>query len=137
MHENRETSSLAALCTGSPAGKGGSRNPGMYGDEESDRAIVPMNPANKATGHETAVAEQEEGRVRAKENIGRNHTPPAQDGHGVSQGLAGVREAAKARREEKFTRPAASRNARPAAGQFPGIKAERCPRRRRRDVAGI
>src|SRR5580658_9969620 len=103
MHENRETSSLTVLRTGSPTGKGASRNPGMYGDEESDRAIVPMNPANKATGHETAAAEREEGRVRTKENIGQSHTPPAQDGRGVSQGLAGVRRAAKARKEEKFT----------------------------------
>jgi hypothetical protein len=40
-----------------------------------------------------ASAEVVEGRVRTKENIGQSHTPPAQNGHGVSQGLAGVRHA--------------------------------------------
>jgi hypothetical protein len=38
-----------------------------------------------------ASAEVAEGRARTKENIGQSHTPPAQYGYGVSQGLAGVR----------------------------------------------
>src|SRR6185437_2852461 len=103
MHENRETSSLTVAATGSPAGEGEIRTTGMNGDEESDRTVVPMNPSNKVTEPEAGAAEREEGRVRTKENIGQSHTPPAQDGRGVSQGLAGVRRAAKARKQEKFT----------------------------------
>jgi len=46
-----------------------------------------MKPPNKEA---QASAEGVEGRARTKENIGQSHTSPAQDGHGVSQGLAGV-----------------------------------------------
>ena len=95
MHENRETSSLAVPATGSPAGEGESRTSGMYGDEESEGAVVPMNPSNKATEQPSGAAEREEGRAPTKENIGQNRTPPAQDGSGVSQGLARVRKVAR------------------------------------------
>jgi group II intron reverse transcriptase/maturase len=50
-----------------------------------------------------ASAEGVEGRARTKENTRQSHTPPAQDGRGVSQGLAGVRKAAKERKQERFT----------------------------------
>lgn len=103
MHENRETSSLTVAGTGSPAGEGDSRTTGMNGDEESDRTVVPMNLSNKVTEQGAGAAEREEGRVRTKENIGQSRTPPAQDGRGVSQGLAGVRKVAQARKQEKFT----------------------------------
>jgi hypothetical protein len=103
MHENRETSSLAASNTGSPAGKGDSRTPGMHGGEESDRAIVSVNPSNKATEQQAGAAERAEKRARTKENIRQGYTPPAQDGKGVSQGLAGVRQVAKERKQERFT----------------------------------
>jgi len=92
MHENRETSSLAA-STGSPAGEGGSRTSGAYGGEESDGVVVPMNPSNKAQAQCAGAAEKGEGRTPTKENIGQSRTPPAQDGQGVSLGLAGVRRA--------------------------------------------
>jgi hypothetical protein len=85
----------------SPAGEGDSHTPGMHDGEESDRTIVPMTPANKATEQQPEAAELAEGRVRAKENIHQLHRPPAQNGKGVSQGLAGVREAAP---RERFCR---------------------------------
>jgi RNA-directed DNA polymerase len=44
-----------------------------------------------------------EGRVRAKENIAQSNTSPTQSGERVSQGLRGVREVAKARKQERFT----------------------------------
>jgi group II intron reverse transcriptase/maturase len=50
-----------------------------------------------------ASAEVVEGRARTKENTSQSHTSPAQDGRGVSQGLAGVRKAAKERKQERFT----------------------------------
>ena len=103
MHENRETSSPTAGSKGSPAGEGESRKTGMNGDEESDRAIVPMKSPNKAEEQQAEAAEVMEGRARTKENISQERTPPAQDGTGVSQGLAGVRQAARERKQEQFT----------------------------------
>jgi hypothetical protein len=50
-------------------------------------ARLPMKPLNKEA---QASAEVVEGWARTKENIGQSHTPPAQHGHAVSQGLAGV-----------------------------------------------
>jgi group II intron reverse transcriptase/maturase len=48
-------------------------------------------------------AENEEGRPLIKENAGQPHTFPTQSGKGVSQGLAGVRKAARENKEMKFT----------------------------------
>jgi group II intron reverse transcriptase/maturase len=99
MHENRET---AGVFRGNRdrSGKAESRTPDVYAPEESDRAAVPMKlPNNEAQ----ASAEVVEGRARTKENTSQSHTPLAQDGRGVSQGLAGVRKAAKERRQERFT----------------------------------
>jgi len=75
----------------------------MDDGEESDRAIVPMKPANKATEQQAEAAELAEGRVRAKENTNQQHTPPAQNGRGVSQGLDGVRQAARKDAKQRFT----------------------------------
>jgi group II intron reverse transcriptase/maturase len=64
-----------------------------------------MSQPNKegpaATG---PTAEVGEGRTQAKENTGQDRTQPAQDGRSrVTQGLAGVRQAARERKEERFT----------------------------------
>src|SRR5205807_10564061 len=101
MHENRETSSLTARSQGSPAGKGSGRKASTHGGEESDRVKVPMKQANQATEQQAEAAELVEERTRTKENIGQGHTPPAQDGKGVSQGLVGVRQLARARKQEQ------------------------------------
>ena len=103
MHENRETSSLTAKQSRSPAGKGSGHDTRMHGGEESDRIVVPMKPANNTTESQAEAAEPVEGRTRTKENIGQGHTPPAQDGERVSQGLTGVRQVARERKQEKFT----------------------------------
>ncbi len=99
MHENRETSSVFP-ANGDRSGKAERRTPDVYAGEESDRAVIPMKLPNQGA---QASAEVAEGRARTKENTGQSHTPPAQDGRGVSQGLAGVRKVAKERRQEKFT----------------------------------
>jgi len=99
MHENRETSTLPVDSAGRPE-KGISRKSGEYRVEESDCTIVPMNQPNKGA---KATAEVGEGRVRTKENTGQSHTPPAQNGYGVSQGLTGVRRVARERKQERFT----------------------------------
>src|SRR5271170_2446770 len=101
MHENRETS-------GAPrperergrSAKVQSHKADTHALEESDRAIVSMNQTNK---EERSSAEPGEKRARAKENIVLSNTNPTQSGEQVSQGLSGVREAAKKRRQERFT----------------------------------
>ena len=72
----------------------------MYVAEESDSGIVPMNHSNKDG---KSSAESEEGRPLIKENTRQPNTHPTQSGEGVSQGLAGVRKAARENKEMKFT----------------------------------
>ena len=68
--------------------------------EESDHGIVPVNPSNK---DEQPSVERGEGSAWTKENASSSHTCPTQRGTGVSQGLAGVRKAARKHTQEKFT----------------------------------
>src|SRR5260370_6236826 len=101
MHENRETSETAAAQPGRrSAGEGLSHKARAYVYEESHNGIVPMNHSNKDG---KVSAESGEGRPLIKENAGQPNTYPTQSGKGVSQGLAGVRKAAKANKEMKFT----------------------------------
>jgi RNA-directed DNA polymerase len=101
MHENRETSAAAGRDKRtSPAGEGRSRTARMNDAEESDRLVVPVNQPNKA---EPLAAEVGEERERTKENTSRSHMLSTQSEVSVSQGLRGVREAAKERKRERFT----------------------------------
>ena len=101
MHENRETSETPAAQPGSrSAGEGKSHKARVYVSEESHSGIVPMNHSNKDG---TSPAESGEGRPLIKENAGQPNTYPTQSGKGVSQGLAGVRKAARENKEMKFT----------------------------------
>jgi RNA-directed DNA polymerase len=101
MHENRETSGAPrSIRDRGRSEKAQSRTSDMHTLEESDRTIVPMNQPNK---EDSTSAEVGEGRVRAKENIVQSNTSPTQSGERVSQGLRGVREAAKAKKQERFT----------------------------------
>jgi len=61
---------------------------------------TPINHSNKDT---SSSAESGEGRPLIKENAGQSNTHPTQSGKGVSQGLAGVRKAAREHKELKFT----------------------------------
>ena len=97
MHENRETSMLAATAQ-SGSGSGQTAKLGVYEVEGSESAVVPMKEPNDGPPEEAL-----EGRVDAKENTGQPHTGPTPSGVTVSQGLAGVRQRARERREEKFT----------------------------------
>ena len=101
MHENREISgaSRSDLDRDRPA-KAQSHKAGMHAPEKSDRAAVPMNQPNK---RDSIPAEVGEGRARTKENIAPSHTSPTQSGERVSQGLSGVRQAARERMQERFT----------------------------------
>src|SRR3984885_8005595 len=101
MHENRETSGASRSNQDRDRlAKAQSHNANMHAPEESDCAVVPMNQPNK---EERSSAEVGEGRARAKENIVQSSTSPTQSGKRVSQGLSGVRQAAKERRQERFT----------------------------------
>jgi group II intron reverse transcriptase/maturase len=75
----------------------------MYGGEESDGAIVPEKLPNNAKEEQAGAAEVVEGRASTKENIQQAHRPSTQSGRGVSQGLRGVREAARESKQERFT----------------------------------
>src|SRR5213592_1937181 len=101
MHENRETSEmLAARERCRTAGEGHGHKARAYVCEESHSGILPMNHSNKDG---TSPAESGEGRPLIKENARQPNTYPTQSGKGVSQGLAGVRKAAREIKERKFT----------------------------------
>jgi RNA-directed DNA polymerase len=101
MHENRETSGTSRSNQDrDQSEKANRRTTGRHVSEESDRAIVPVNLSNK---EEETSAEMGEGRARTKENIAPSHTRPTQSGERVSQGLSGVRQVARERRQERFT----------------------------------
>ena len=101
MHENRETSEVPEVNTHDrPVGEGNSRTTHVHVFEESDSGAVPMNHSNN-DGRPSA--ESEEGRPLVKENTHQSSTHSTQSEARVSQGLAGVRKAAKERKGMKFT----------------------------------
>src|SRR5215471_11424224 len=101
MHENRETSEMPeAIFCDRPAGEGNSHTARMHVFEESDSGTVPMNHSNKSG---RPPAESEEGRPLIKENTHQSSTLSTLSEVRVSQGLAGVRRAARDRKEMKFT----------------------------------
>src|SRR6202158_3827719 len=101
MHENRETSGMpAAALSRRTAGEGSGRTARVHIPEESDSGVVPMNHSNKDG---KPSAESAEGRPLIKENARQPNTYPTQSEKRVSQGLAGVRKAARENKEMKFT----------------------------------
>jgi RNA-directed DNA polymerase len=100
MHENREISSTPSLVKEGRSEKARNHNADMHVMEKSHRAVVPVRHPNKAV---EAAAEGEEGRARMEENIAQPHMRPTQSGARMSQGLDGVRRAAKERKQERFT----------------------------------
>src|SRR5881227_893100 len=101
MHENREISRTSRNNQERDrSAKVINHNADTHALEESDCAVVPMNRPNKG---EQSSTEAGEGRAWTKENIAQSHTSPTQSGARVSQGLNGVRQVAKARKQERFT----------------------------------
>jgi RNA-directed DNA polymerase len=100
MHENRETSEMPDENLIRPAGEGKGRTSRMHVSEESDSGIIPVNHSNK---DERSSAESEKGRPLIKENTHQLITHSTQSEARVSQGLAGVRKAAREQKELKFT----------------------------------
>ena len=100
MHENREISGASrSKQDRDRSAKAQSHNADMHDPEKSDRAVIPMNQPNKGK----SFPAEGEGSARTKENIVWSNTSPTQSGERVSQGLSGVRRAAKERRQERFT----------------------------------
>ena len=100
MHENREISSTPWSKDQGRSVKAESRTADMHVLEKSDCAVLPVNQPNKEG---QLSAEAGEGRAQTKENIVPSHRHPTQSGQRVSQGLNGVRKAAKERKQERFT----------------------------------
>src|ERR1700733_7790348 len=101
MHENWETSEASRLNQSRDRSEKALRHTAdRHASEESDFAIVPVNLSNK---EEQSSAEMGEGRAQTKENIGPSNTSPTQSGKRVSQGRGGVRQAARERKQERFT----------------------------------
>ena len=72
----------------------------MRAGGESDEQIVPTKRANQ---EEQSSAESVEGSCSTKGNTEEEHTRRTQGREGVSQGLRGVREAARRDKKQKFT----------------------------------
>src|SRR5258708_2336367 len=100
MHENREISSAPWSDDQGRAAKATNRTADMYVLEKSDCAVVPVNQPNKEG---QPSAEVVEGRAQTKENIVQSHMHPTRSGKRMSQGLDGVRKAARERKQERFT----------------------------------
>jgi hypothetical protein len=75
----------------------------MNEPKKSDPATVAMKPTNKAGA--ISVAESVERRARAEGNANQQSTHRTQCRERVTQALGRVRQAAKARRKERFTAP--------------------------------
>src|ERR1700732_784380 len=73
----------------------------MHESKKSDLAVVAMKPTNKAGG--ITAAEPVEPRAGAEGNAGAQSPPRTQTRARVSQALERVRQAAKARKKERFT----------------------------------
>jgi RNA-directed DNA polymerase len=100
MHENREISSTPWSDDQGRSAKAINHNSDVYVPEKSHCAVVPVNQPNNEG---QPSAEDGEERAQMKENIVQPHMHPTQSGDRMSQGLDGVRKAAKERKQERFT----------------------------------
>jgi RNA-directed DNA polymerase len=100
MHENREISCMSWSQDQDRSAKAINRTADVHVQEKSDCAVVPVNQPNKEG---QPSAEVGEGRAQIEENIVRSHMSPTQSGKRMSQGLRGVRKAARERKQERFT----------------------------------
>ena len=100
MYENREISSAPSLVEEGRSAKAINRNADTHVLEKSDGAVVPVNQPNKGAN---ALAEVGEGRAPMDENTMQPIMHLTQSGKCMSQGLDGVRKAARERKQERFT----------------------------------
>jgi RNA-directed DNA polymerase len=100
MRENRETPQVSGSNTPDRLEKATSYKTGMYASGESDEPVVPAKRLNK---EEQSLAESVEGSGSTKGNTDEAFTRRTQGRERVSQGLGGVREAARRDKKQKFT----------------------------------
>src|SRR6267378_1571695 len=100
MHENREISCTSWSADQDRSAKAINRTADTNVREKSDCAVVPVNQPNNEG---KPSAEAGEGRAQIEENTVQSHMRPTKSGQRMSQGLRGVRQAAKERKQERFT----------------------------------
>src|SRR5437660_6575632 len=100
MHENREISCTSWRKDQDRSAKVINPKADVNVQEKSHCDVVPVNRSNK---EERSSAETGEGRARTEENIIQSRMRPTQSGKRMSQGLDGVRQAVRARKQERFT----------------------------------
>src|SRR5712692_6208822 len=100
MHENRDISRTPWPAEQGRSAKAINRTADTNVREKSDCAVVPVNQPNNE-GQPSAEAGK--GRAQIEENTVQSHMRPTQSGKRMSQGLRGVRQAAKERKQERFT----------------------------------
>src|ERR1700686_3086508 len=100
MHENREISRTPWSAEQGRSAKAINQTADMNVREKSDCAVLPVNQPNNEG---QPFAEAGEGRAQIEENTVQSHMRPTQSGKRMSQGLHGVRQAAKERKQERFT----------------------------------
>jgi RNA-directed DNA polymerase len=100
MRENRETPLLSGSKQPDRLEKAMSNKTSVNGDGESDERVVPTKCANEG---EVGPEECTEGSRSTKGNAEEDHTLRTQSREGVSQGLGGVRQAARRDKKQKFT----------------------------------
>jgi len=100
MRENRETPLVSGSSPPDRLEKAKSDKTSMNASGESDERVVPAKHSNK---EEQSSAESVEGSRSTKGNTEEDHTQRTQGQGRVSQGLGGVREAARKDRKQKFT----------------------------------
>jgi RNA-directed DNA polymerase len=134
MHENREISSAPLAVGEGRSAKATGRTADVHVLEKSDCAVVPVNQPNKEA---VASAEVGEGRAQMKENIDQPRMLPTQSGNRMSQGLAGVRKAARERKQERFTSLLHHVNTALLRDSFYALKRQACAGSRWCPVAGV
>jgi RNA-directed DNA polymerase len=100
MRENREAPRVSGSGTPDRLEKAMSYTASAYASGESDEQVVPTKHPNK---EEQSSAEGVEGSCSTKGNTDEAHTHRTQGRERVSQGLGGVREAARRDKKQKFT----------------------------------
>jgi RNA-directed DNA polymerase len=100
MRENRETPLVSGSSTPDRLEKATSYTTSMHAGGESDEQVV---PAKRSNNGEKSSAEGVEGSCSTKGNTEEAHTHRTQGRERVSQGLGGVREAARRDKKQRFT----------------------------------
>ena len=100
MRENRETPRASGGNTPDRLEKATSYKTSMHAGGESDEQVVPAKHSNNG---EPSLTESVEGSCSTKGNTEKAHTCRTQGREHVSQGLGGVREAARRDKKQKFT----------------------------------